>query len=64
MEETGYTMNKILVNRRRLRLDPWKSNNIFGLVLVDIDGDDPVNENPIQNLEKDEDIKVLVNRFF
>ena len=57
-------MKKILVNRRRLRLDPWKSNNIFGLVLVDIDGDDPVNENPIQNLEKDEDIKVLVNRFF
>ena len=64
LEETGYKMNKIILDRRKLRLDPWKSKNIFGMVVVDIDGDSPENAKPVQKLEKEEDIKVKLKRFF
>ena len=53
-------MDKILFDVRKIRLDPWKSHNFFGLVLVSIDGDDPRNSSPKQQLDHEEEIHVFL----
>eukprot|EP00742_Colponemidia_sp_Colp-10_P002908 GILJ01003105.1.p1 GENE.GILJ01003105.1~~GILJ01003105.1.p1 ORF type:complete len:232 (-),score=39.30 GILJ01003105.1:41-706(-) len=62
-EETGYIgqISKAAVSPI-LRVDPWKSNESGRIVMVDVDGDDERNVNPVQSLEADEDIQVVLLR--
>jgi len=40
--------------------DPWKSNETFAAVCVEVDGDDPLNAHTSQQLDRDENIQVLM----
>jgi len=59
-EETGFTATRILSCSPTSYCDPWKSNETFVAVLVEVDGDDPINQQTTQNLESDENIQVLM----
>jgi len=59
-EETGFTASRVLSSSPTSYCDPWKSNETFVAVLVEVDGDDPVNQQTTQNLETDENIQVLM----
>ena len=54
-EETGYTGHNPRVTHL-VRSDPWKSNAAHCQVLVDVDLTLPENQNPVSDLEAEEDI--------
>lgn len=65
-EETGYigkAISQINSKTPLVYFDPWKSNENTRMVVVEVDGDDEKNRNPIQNLEDTEDIKVVLIEF-
>ena len=66
-EETGYTATKLIdvkdckklpIESPILYCDPWKSNENSKLVIVEVDGDDPINQDVQQILDNGENIKV------
>jgi len=59
-EETGFTATRVLSCSPASYCDPWKSNETFVCVLVEVDGDDPINQQTTQHLESDENIQVLM----
>lgn len=61
-EETGYTasIEDVVDVSPRLFVDPWKSTESSKYVRIKVDINRPENANPIQELESDEDIKVLL----
>eukprot|EP00826_Nyctotherus_ovalis_P022303 TRINITY_DN17338_c0_g1_i1.p1 TRINITY_DN17338_c0_g1~~TRINITY_DN17338_c0_g1_i1.p1 ORF type:complete len:161 (+),score=31.76 TRINITY_DN17338_c0_g1_i1:143-625(+) len=60
-EETGY-VGKIRANQEALVgfTDPWKSDDDNAIIYVDIDLDNEANINPLQKLEPEENIKVIM----
>ncbi|CAJ0568303.1 unnamed protein product, partial [Mesorhabditis spiculigera] len=60
-EETGYTATKVLNRSSGIQgLDPGLSDDSVQFVTVEIDGTDPRNTNPSQNLQSEEAIEVLL----
>eukprot|EP00039_Didymoeca_costata_P011365 m.159370 g.159370 ORF g.159370 m.159370 type:complete len:211 (-) comp15150_c0_seq1:447-1079(-) len=57
-EETGY-VGKFVKESKGLPLSPGLSNESAAYVFVDVDLDDPANQNPKQRLDADEDIEVF-----
>lgn len=61
-EETGYTasIEDVIEVSPRVFVDPWKSTESSRYVRIKVDGARTENMNPIQELEAEEDIKVLL----
>ena len=61
-EETGYTasIEDVIEVSPRVCIDPWKSTESSRYVRIKVDGARTENINPIQELESDEDIKVML----
>ena len=51
-------MDKLLIKRRNLKLDPWKNQESFGIVVVSVDAEHEANKIPTQVLDEGESIKV------
>ena len=64
-EETGYT-GVYQEGARQSPVvygDPWKSNESGKIIVVDVDADSPENQNVKQDLESNENIRVLLLDF-
>jgi 8-oxo-dGTP pyrophosphatase MutT (NUDIX family) len=61
-EETGYvaSVEDVIEVSPRVFVDPWKSTESSRYVRIKVDGARAENINPTQELEADEDIKVLL----
>eukprot|EP00826_Nyctotherus_ovalis_P025206 TRINITY_DN19506_c0_g1_i2.p1 TRINITY_DN19506_c0_g1~~TRINITY_DN19506_c0_g1_i2.p1 ORF type:complete len:214 (-),score=53.44 TRINITY_DN19506_c0_g1_i2:35-676(-) len=59
-EETGYTGKVRGKEKFGVFTDPWKSNEDTAFVVIDVDLDSELNVKPIQNLEADENIQVII----
>lgn len=57
-EETGYDAKDCQVIKDVLYLDPGLSNATMNYCVVNVDGSDPRNMNPIPDLQDEEDIQV------
>ena len=65
-EETGYVGKRILEENFRCPLnyfDPWKSTENSKLIFVEVDGEDERNRDPKQNLDDEEEIRVILVEF-
>uniref|UniRef100_A0A1I7UBJ5 Nudix hydrolase domain-containing protein n=1 Tax=Caenorhabditis tropicalis TaxID=1561998 RepID=A0A1I7UBJ5_9PELO len=60
LEETGYTYGKVVMETKICYLDPGLTDDSQCLVVVDVDVDAPENQNPVQQLESDESIEVVL----
>ena len=70
LEETGYTIKAVLgdsVPLVQTFWDPWKSFEVCPVLtqsgitaVVEIDGDAPENQNPVQQLDGDENITIEI----
>ncbi|CCD74269.1 Putative nudix hydrolase 2 [Caenorhabditis elegans] len=59
-EETGYVSGKVVMESKLCFLDPGLTDDSQCLVVVDVDGDAPENQNPVQVLDSTESIEVLL----
>ncbi|GMR29907.1 hypothetical protein PMAYCL1PPCAC_00102, partial [Pristionchus mayeri] len=60
-EETGYTPQRVLHRSHGVQgLDPGLTDDSVQFVVVEVDGDAPENRQPVQKLESDEAIEVVL----
>ena len=63
-EETGYIGKESNFQKSHkfpsVYFDPWKSTETGKFIIIDVDGDDEQNKNPLQNLEETEEIIVYL----
>uniref|UniRef100_A0AC35UHV1 Nudix hydrolase domain-containing protein n=1 Tax=Rhabditophanes sp. KR3021 TaxID=114890 RepID=A0AC35UHV1_9BILA len=60
-EETGYTASKVISQPRNIQcLNPGLTDDSVQFMVVEIDGDPPENLNPVQCLEEDETVSVIL----
>ncbi|CAJ0962260.1 unnamed protein product, partial [Mesorhabditis belari] len=60
-EETGYTVTKVLQRSEGVQgLDPGLTDDSIQFVTVEVDGDDPRNAHPEQQLQSEEAIEVVL----
>uniref|UniRef100_A0A914NZZ5 Nudix hydrolase domain-containing protein n=1 Tax=Panagrolaimus davidi TaxID=227884 RepID=A0A914NZZ5_9BILA len=60
-EETGYTVTRVIRHTTKGQfLNPGFSSDSSAFLLVEVDGNDPINQNPKQVLDTDENIEVIL----
>uniref|UniRef100_A0A914Q2Q9 Nudix hydrolase domain-containing protein n=1 Tax=Panagrolaimus davidi TaxID=227884 RepID=A0A914Q2Q9_9BILA len=60
-EETGYTVTRVIrYTTKGQFLNPGFSSDSSAFLLVEVDGNDPINQNPKQVLDTDENIEVVL----
>ena len=65
-EETGYIGKRILADSFKfptVYFDPWKSTESTKVIIIEVDGEDERNQNPMQSLDETEEIKVFLVDF-
>uniref|UniRef100_A0A1I7UBJ7 Nudix hydrolase domain-containing protein n=1 Tax=Caenorhabditis tropicalis TaxID=1561998 RepID=A0A1I7UBJ7_9PELO len=59
-EETGYTASKVVKESKLSFMNPGLTDDSLMIVIVDVDGDAPENQNPTQKLDSTESIEVIL----
>uniref|UniRef100_A0A914YTY9 Nudix hydrolase domain-containing protein n=1 Tax=Panagrolaimus superbus TaxID=310955 RepID=A0A914YTY9_9BILA len=60
-EETGYTVTKVIRSTKKGQyLNPSVTSDLDAIMIVEIDGNAPINLNPKQSLDESEDVSEVI----